>query len=137
MKGIHMRPLLRTGAGLATAVALLIALAACGGIEVVSGSMELNSGVTYCRYNVVPRRVVGTNGQVDFWPVWRNTVYASQKEFQDVKSICIPDDCSVSANDCRDPGLSFVQVKTNFTDEPYQLASLPCSKTCSGYLGKW
>jgi len=130
-----MSPLVRTAAGFAGALGLLVVLASCGGIEVVSGATDVNSYLTYCRYEVVPRTVPGSPVQI--FPVWNNTDFPGQPQLQNVTSICIPVECSVNANNCRNPGSTPVQVQTNLTNESYQLNSIPCADRCAGHLGNW
>lgn len=133
-----MRPILRTCTGLTVCLGLLVALASCGGIEVISGSITMNSGYTFCRYTITPRLVGPHN--VEVWPVWNNTTDTTQRQYQDVKTICMLLECGNSQpgkKDCRDPGPDPIDVQTNFTNEPYVVVRQPCDRTCTGYRGSW
>lgn len=135
-----MRPILRLCTGLAASVALLVALASCGGIEVVAGSISLNAGYTYCRYEVTPNRVTKKGDTVELRPVWHNKDRVGEPALQDVSMICIMVECGNNKpgkDNCRATSTKPMVVKTNFTDEKYVVVTHPCTHECTGYQGKW
>ena len=129
-----MRPILRLSAGLVASLTLLVALASCGGIEVVAGSISLNAGYDYCRYEVVANRVTKNGSSNDVWPAWLNDVPVTPV-FENVKTICMLEECQ--GDPCRVAGTAPIPVTTNVSTEKYVVNSFPCAKQCDGYPGKW
>ena len=129
-----MRPILRLSAGLVASLTLLVALASCGGIEVVAGSLSLNSGYDYCRYEVKSNTVTRNGGSIEVWPAWLNDIPAVPR-FENVKTICMLEECQ--STPCRVAGIAPIPITTNVSTESYTVNTFPCAKQCDGYPGKW
>ena len=137
-----MRPVIRLCTGLAASLARLVALASCGSIAVVSGSLTLNSGYTWCRYEVQPNKVTQGGNTIDVYPVWHNTTYPGEPVFQDIKIICMLEECGnneAGKENCRATGPNPMQViSNNFNDDRrYVVTTHPCTKNCTGNKGTW
>ena len=129
-----MRSILRLSAGLAASLTLLVSLASCGGIEVVAGSISLNAGYDYCRYEVTPNTVTKNGSSIKVWPAWLNDVPVVPK-FENVVTICMLEECQ--SDPCRVAGTDPIPVTTNVSTESYKVTTFPCAKQCDGYPGKW